>query len=232
VPSLFTITTGSNTVLLDAERKGVAAFTVSNITGRAVRGRGIPRPLGQTASNWLSIAGAAERDFDIAATQQYVVQVAVPMDAAPGNYTFRLDEVGVDNPDENITQGPVVAFQVAPLQEPPPRKPFPWWIVVVAAGIIVLVVLAAIFLPRVLNPPPTPTPTPTLTPIPTDTPVPPTETPVPPTDTPVPPTPTRRPPPPTATREPLECPITRPFCCETNPDGTCRLCVAKESICP
>src|SRR4030095_10251658 len=133
--SPFTITTGSNTVVLNAERKGEAAFTVTNITGRALRGRGVPKPLGPTSPDWLTIAGEAEGDFSVAATQQYAVQVAVPMDAVPGNYTFRLDMVGVDNPDENFTQGPVVAFQVVPPPPPPPPppKPFPWWIVAVVA---------------------------------------------------------------------------------------------------
>src|SRR5438093_2152984 len=114
--SPFAITTGSNTLLLNAERKAEAAFTVSNISGRPLRGRGVPQPLGQTSANWLSIAGQAERDFGIGVTQQYTVQVAVPPDAAPGDYTFRLDAVGVDNPDESFTQGPVVSFHVLPMQ--------------------------------------------------------------------------------------------------------------------
>lgn len=223
--SPFTITTGSNTLVLNAERKGETAFTVTNISGRRLRGRGVPQLLEQTAPGWLSIAGEAEREFGIAATRQYAVQVAVPMDAPAGDYTFRLDMVDVDNPDENFTQGPGVAFQVTPL----PPKPFPWWIVVVVAGVIVLLVLAAIFLPPVLNPPQTPTPTPTATPTLTSTPTPtPTRTPTPtPTRTPT-PTPTRtptRPPPPV-------CPILRPICCETNPDGTCRLCVSNRASCP
>src|SRR5690242_7649716 len=112
--SPFTITAGSNTVVLNNNRQGEAAFTATNISGRALRGRGELLPLGQTAAGWLSISGDAERDFAIAAAQQYSVQVAVPLDVAPGLYTFRFDMVGVDNPDENFTQGPVVQFQVLP----------------------------------------------------------------------------------------------------------------------
>lgn len=151
MPSPFTISTTSNTVILNVERKGEAAFTVTNISGRLLRGRGVLQPLEQTAAQWLIIAGETERDFAIAATQQYVVQVTVPPDATPGAYTFRLDEVGVDNPDENFTQGPVVAFQVAAQSVPPPPRPFPWWIVAIAAG-VVLIVLAAVILPRLLAP--------------------------------------------------------------------------------
>src|SRR5690349_15144656 len=108
--SPFAITTATNTVVLNADRKGVATFTVTNISGRALRGRGEPKPLGQTAAAWLSIIGEVERDFSIAAAQQYAVQVAVARDGAPGDYTFRLDAVDVGNPDENFTEGPVVAF--------------------------------------------------------------------------------------------------------------------------
>jgi hypothetical protein len=81
--SPFTITTGSNTVVLNAERKGEAAFTVTNISGRPLRGRGVPQPLGTAGADWLSIAGEAERDFGIGTAQQYTVQVAVPSAAAP-----------------------------------------------------------------------------------------------------------------------------------------------------
>jgi hypothetical protein len=140
--SPFTITTGSNTVVLNSSRQGEAAFTATNISGRPLRGRGELLPLGQTAAGWLTIVGEAERDFGIAAAQQYAVQVAVPLDAAPGLYTFRLDMVGVDNPDENFTQGPVVQFQVLPPPPPPPPpQPFPWWIVAVVAGVIVIGVI-------------------------------------------------------------------------------------------
>jgi hypothetical protein len=99
--------------------------------------------------------GEAERDFAVAGTQQYTVQVAVPPEAAPGTYTFRFDEVGTANPDEELTRGPEVAFAVpAPPPPPPPRKPFPIWIPIVAGVVILLVIIGVIvvlFLNRSAN---------------------------------------------------------------------------------
>ena len=39
--SPLTITVGSNTVVLNAERQGRTAFTVANVSGRPVRGRAV-----------------------------------------------------------------------------------------------------------------------------------------------------------------------------------------------
>jgi cytoskeletal protein RodZ len=47
--------------------------------------------------------------------------------------------VGLDNPDENYTQGPAMSFQVTAAPAPV-KKPFPWWLVVVAAIVLVAVI--------------------------------------------------------------------------------------------
>jgi hypothetical protein len=78
----------------------------------------------------------AERDFPIAGTHQYTVKIAPPPDAPAGNYPFRLDMLGVDNPDEELVQGPSVTFEV-PAPEPA-RKPFPWWILIIVLVVILL----------------------------------------------------------------------------------------------
>jgi hypothetical protein len=145
MPSSFAITTATNTVLLDGGRRGQASFTVSNTGGRATRGRARIVPQNPASTPWLTLDGQTERDFVIAGTQQYTIQVAVPPAAPAGSHTFRLDMVGVDNPDEDFVQGPSVAFQV-----PEPvvvvKKPFPWWIVAVAAAVIVVAAVAAYLL--------------------------------------------------------------------------------------
>src|ERR671932_286499 len=112
MPSSFAITTATNSLPLDPNRRSQASFTVSNIGGRAVRGRARIVPQNAAAAPWLTLAGDAERDFAIASTQQFAVQIAVPPTAPAGNYPFRLDMVGVENPDEDLTQGPTVTFVV------------------------------------------------------------------------------------------------------------------------
>ena len=70
-------------------------------------------PADPSIAGWLSIAGDAERDFPSGGTQMFTVNVGVPADARPGTYSFRLDVVSVDNPDEETAQGPSVSVQVA-----------------------------------------------------------------------------------------------------------------------
>jgi hypothetical protein len=145
VSSLFTVTAAATSARLDAARHGAVSFTVTNATAAALRGRVRIVPLNPAASTWLSISGDAERDFGPNASQQFTVLVVVPADAPAGSYTFRLDAVGVANPDEQFTQGPTVSFDV-PAPAPVPAKPFPWLLVVGGAVVVILVAGVAAFL--------------------------------------------------------------------------------------
>src|SRR5512143_3762846 len=132
MPDLFTVTTATNTIKLDSKRQAEASFAVFNSSGQPMRGRarivvvkpdaGKPSPgveppkpeadrPGSDAEKWLALEGEAEREFPIAGAQQYTVNIAVPKDAQPGNYTFRLDMVGVAVPDEQLAEGPSVTFE-------------------------------------------------------------------------------------------------------------------------
>jgi hypothetical protein len=152
MPASFVITAATNSIPLDAQRQGVTSFTVFNASGRPIRGRARLVPgsssLGQDAAppGWLSLDGAAERDFGIAEAHQFVARISVPADAPAGSYPFRLDMVGVENPDEQYSQGPTVTFQVP---EPAPKKPFPWWILAAVAAVLVIGgILAIVLWPR------------------------------------------------------------------------------------
>lgn len=143
MPNSFAITTTTNSLQLDDQRHGGAIFSVFNASGRAIRGRARLASEKAAAKAWLSLAGASEQDFAMAGIQQFNVQIAVPSDTPAGNYTFRLDMIGVENPDEDLTEGPTVTFQVA---APKVKKPFPWWIVAVIAGLLVMGVAAIVIL--------------------------------------------------------------------------------------
>ena len=151
MPSLFAITAATNSVRLDDRRQGAATFTVFNASGRALQGRIQIVPLGQAAASWFQGDGAPNRAFAIGGTEQVSVSLAVPPAAPPGSYTFRLDMVGVDNPDEDYTAGPVVTFEVP--AAPPPKKPFPWWIVAVVAVAVIAVLLFVLTRPRPVSVP-------------------------------------------------------------------------------
>jgi hypothetical protein len=141
MPSPFSITAATNSVRLDENRSGETTFTVFNASGRPIRGRARLVTEDPATQTWISLAGVPERDFSIAGTHQYTVRIAVPPDAPAGNPSFRLDMVGVANPDEEYTQGPSVTFQVP---EAAPRRRFPWWILLVAGGVLLVIVIAVL----------------------------------------------------------------------------------------
>ncbi|HEU5065264.1 MAG TPA: hypothetical protein VFT86_05185 [Gaiellaceae bacterium] len=140
-PSSFTVTSAGDKVRLDSAGAARAAFTVTNTSGQTLKGRLLTRPADPAKPEWFSIAGESVRDFASNAAEQVVVQLAVPPGSTPGSYSFRLDAVSQADPDEDFTEGPWVAFEVAP---PPAKKPFPWWIVAVAAGIVLLIVIGIV----------------------------------------------------------------------------------------
>jgi len=142
MPSPFTVSAVTNSVILGADRRGEAAFSVSNVSGRALRGRSrLMFDQGESdttadLSGWLTVVPPEERDFEIAETEQYRVQIAPPGNAPAGSYRFRLDMVDVEDPEENYSPGPTVIFQVPEPEEEP--KKFPWWIVAVVAGVVIV----------------------------------------------------------------------------------------------
>jgi PASTA domain len=135
---LFDVTAASETVNLH-EGKGQVAFTASNVSGRALRGRAVLVAKDATLKPWLSLSVEPEQDFAPGATKQFTVTVKAAAGAKPGKYTARLDLVSVENPDEDYTQGPTVAVVVLEASAAPKKK-FPYWIFAVAA--LFLIILA------------------------------------------------------------------------------------------
>ena len=135
---IFAITTASDRVSVGGDGRGEITFTVTNSSPRPLRGQLRVRPLGSTKSEWLNVAGEAERAFSPNATQQVVVKVATPPGAPAGKYQFRLDAISVINPDDDFTEGPTIDLEVKATEAP--KKAFPWWIVAAAAGAVVLIV--------------------------------------------------------------------------------------------
>jgi len=131
---VFDVTAPSSTITLDAEGRGTVAFTIANASGRPLRGRAAIVPQDPSQKAWLKLVGEPERDFAAAGTQQLSVEVAAPAGTKPGTYTFRVDAISVQNPDEDFAQGPTIAFTV---RERKARKPFPWWILIVAAVLLI-----------------------------------------------------------------------------------------------
>jgi hypothetical protein len=144
IASIFAITAQPPTVRLTPDGSGAVTFTVS-YTG-AARADAVPFPahanlVPQTPAiaPWLALEGPSGRRFAPNSTEVYTVTVALPADAAPGTYAFRLDMVGDENPDEQYTQGPAVALDVS-VAALPARGKLPSWLWIVLAAVAVLIV--------------------------------------------------------------------------------------------
>jgi hypothetical protein len=138
----FAVTAAGQRVNLDAAGSAQAPFTVTNTAAQTLKARLLARPSDPAKAQWLSIVGEASRDFAPNASEQVVVQLDVPPGTPPGSYAFRLDAVSEAEPDEDFTEGPSVAFEVAP--PPQPKKKFPWWIAAVAGGVVLLIIIGVV----------------------------------------------------------------------------------------
>src|SRR5436190_1570685 len=135
---IFAITAARETVTLDNEGRAEVSFTASNTASKSIAGRVKLVPLGSAKEAWLSLEGEQECNFAKGEAHQLTVHIAVPPGTAVGKYSFRLNIISVENPDDEFTEGPSISFEVKELTAvtAPPRK-FPWWIVAVA-GVLVL----------------------------------------------------------------------------------------------
>lgn len=140
---LFDLSTPHDVVKLGADGRATVTFAVTNVGTRALRGALRVRPLDGAPAGWFTLAGDAERDFAAGFTHQVEVAVAVPAGTPAGRLRLRIDALSVQAPEEDYTEGPPVAVEVAAAAAPPPpKKPFPWlWIVI---GLVVALVLAAV----------------------------------------------------------------------------------------
>lgn len=91
---------------------------MTNVSGRKLRARVRVTPLGAAPGDWFSIEGDAERDFEPGDARQFVVRVEPPLGAAAGAYSFRVDAIGIDHPDDDYAEGPSCQATV-PGSKPP-----------------------------------------------------------------------------------------------------------------
>jgi hypothetical protein len=151
--SLFAITAKPPALNLTQGGAGAVAFTVSFGTASPAGTVPFPAhanlvPQDTAIAPWLILDGPAARKFTPNSTEVYTVKVGPPADAAPGNYAFRLDMVGDDNPDEQYTQGPTIALGVVPGEGKTRHLPRWWWIVAAAIAALIIAVLAFLLLRR------------------------------------------------------------------------------------
>jgi hypothetical protein len=103
---VFTVTTPSVSVELSENRIGEVPFTVTNVSDRKLRAQVRITTAPGSPADWFSVVGDSEEDFDLGAGRQFVVRVDPPLGAPAGTYAFRLDAIGIENPDDDYSEGP------------------------------------------------------------------------------------------------------------------------------
>jgi hypothetical protein len=127
--------TGPAEVVVNSQRQGVTAFTVTNLTGRPVRARLIPRALQGADQSWLSLVGPPELPMAVGATLTVTLNVLIPPTAPGGAYLLRLDVVPEDDTEAEV-EGQTVSFTV-PTPVTPKKRPR--WLLPAIIGALVLV---------------------------------------------------------------------------------------------
>ncbi|MEP7104815.1 MAG: hypothetical protein ABI838_03095 [Chloroflexota bacterium] len=115
----FEVTAQQAAVKVDAAGKGRAGFGAT--AAAAIRGRALTVPLGAAQAGWFSVEGDPQRMFQPWVAERFEVNVEIPA-GTTGDLGFRLDVVGIDNPDEQYGRGPEVKLQLVGSALPPPRS--------------------------------------------------------------------------------------------------------------
>jgi hypothetical protein len=121
---------------LAADRTGRTSFTVTNVTGRPVRARLVPKGQGGAQDGWLAVVGPAEVPMNVGSTVTTTIAVTVPPEVAEGKHTLLLEVVAEDD-TESVT-GQSVAFTVPPAIVQAKKK-FPWKLLIIIAVVVVLI---------------------------------------------------------------------------------------------
>jgi hypothetical protein len=142
----FEVNPVSSTVVLDPFRRGRATFTVTSRASRTLRAKVRPVALQSSQQEWFKVQGPPERDIVGGVTLQAIVDVEVPATVPFGHYLFRLDVVGIDNPDEDTASSSAVAFDISTKVPPPAQVRAAYWETVsgAAVGAIAIGAVAAV----------------------------------------------------------------------------------------
>jgi hypothetical protein len=144
----FSITSAQPSAHLPVTRQGRLNFTVTNTADRDLTARAHVVTEGSAHEEWFTVVGP-QRDSPADATHQFGVEVAVPLEAPAGDYRFRLDVVGVEDPDEFEGEGVWAMIAVPPAPKP---SRVPLWILL-AAAVLLIAVLVGVYFKFIRQPP-------------------------------------------------------------------------------
>lgn len=127
--------TGTGELSLANDRTGATTFTVTNLTGRPLRVRLLPKGADPTQDAWYRLAGDTEVPLAVGATISVEVRAKVPDTVAEGRYPLALRAVDESDP-ELLTDGQPVQVVVPKVA---PKAAFP--LVPVIIGVLVVLLL-------------------------------------------------------------------------------------------
>jgi hypothetical protein len=145
IPAPFAVTAPPD-VKLGPTRTGTTTFTVTNLTGRPLRARMIPRGRGGAADSWMAVVGDAEIPMGVAATVTVDIAVTVPVDAPGGQHLLVLEVVPEDDTETVIGQS--VSFTAPPPKPVEVQKQRPWLriLLIILFSLLALIGLAVVVL--------------------------------------------------------------------------------------
>lgn len=112
-----TVPEGMSKLKQDSQGRASLQVVVKNLSGRPLDGRLVPISLpkgtqGVVEKGLVKVDEKADRHFDVGKEETFTVRLSVPSNAAPGDYSFRLDAVWVDQPDQADSSS-AIGFTVA-----------------------------------------------------------------------------------------------------------------------
>jgi hypothetical protein len=120
---VFSVTTPTATIQLGQNRTGQASYTVTNVSPRPIRAQTRVVAEADAPAAWFSLNGQTDQNYDPGTVRQFIVEIVPPLGAPPGSYDFRVDVVGIDDPDDDSTQGPSCQVTIPPSTPPPITAP-------------------------------------------------------------------------------------------------------------
>ena len=144
----WVITSAAERIALDGQKKGEAAFTVTNAGPRDTAVFEVV-PMEGAEPSWFTV-DSPQRTVGSRESVSYLVKVAIPPTAKPGSYAMKGRVYSADPnenvaPEESSVDSGRVVLEVQSVPAPV-KKPFPWWIVIVAALVVITVAVVTIVL--------------------------------------------------------------------------------------
>lgn len=139
---IFEFTIPTPNLTLGTDRVDSAVIDVTSRLGRhgAIGVEVVPGEGADPA--WFGTPDPVEFDLPTGETSRTTIPIAVPSDAAAGEYSFEVRAYAVDDPQRDFTTSPSFTLTVP---ESDPRPGIPLWLIILIAVLVVIVLGLAVY---------------------------------------------------------------------------------------